>query len=90
MAKPFRHLDNESQRDSSSKPRVARNELPWEHKSQAINPNGVVASREPRAATQSGLRIFLAVTQGSSVLATLGYMIQFLRDCKRPRLLGWS
>jgi len=46
----------ESQRDSSSKPRVARNELPWAPSLMDFNPNGVVADD----------------SQGSSFLATLG------------------
>jgi hypothetical protein len=35
----------ESQRDSVSKPRVARNELPWVIGPKTINPNGVAPSR---------------------------------------------
>src|SRR5439155_26627513 len=35
--------NNESQRDSDSKPRVARNELPWVRPPSSHNPNGVAA-----------------------------------------------
>ena len=38
----------ESQRDSAPKPRVARNELPWERFGTGHNPNGV-ASRSPQS-----------------------------------------
>ena len=76
--------NDESQRDSGLKPRVARNELPWERWSQANNPNGVAARREKRGATPLGLKTFTATTQGSSFLATLGWVTQSLWDC-RPR-----
>src|SRR2546427_151766 len=36
--------ERQSQRDSDPKPRVARNELPWDLPSQRHNPNGVAAS----------------------------------------------
>ena len=37
----------ESQRDSASKPKVARHELPWGARESANNPNGVVANATP-------------------------------------------
>src|SRR6266576_964360 len=38
----------QSQRDCATKPRVARNELPWVWARMACNPNGVVAARNCR------------------------------------------
>ena len=73
--------NGESQRDSGSKPKVARNELPWVSAAHVNNPNGVVARRRKRGATPLGLRTFTATTQGSSCLATLGWMTQSLWDC---------
>ena len=35
----------ESQRDSDSKPKVARHELPWEIAGNSVNPNGVATRR---------------------------------------------
>src|SRR6266550_1260561 len=71
----------ESQRDSGSKPRVARNELPWERWAKAHNPNGVVAGPRNPDTTPLGLKTALATTQGSSFLATLGWKTQSLWDC---------
>ena len=42
----------ESQRDSATKPRVARNELPWGNGSEEQNPNGVSASVNVRRVSQ--------------------------------------
>ena len=44
----------ESQRDSGSKPRVARKELPWGRFENAPNPNGVAARWLQRDATPLG------------------------------------
>jgi outer membrane lipoprotein-sorting protein len=41
--KTFGLANAKSQRDSGSKPRVARNELPWKNAPQTDNPNGVAA-----------------------------------------------
>jgi hypothetical protein len=71
----------ESQRDSDSKPRVARDELPWEKWATANNPNGVVARRRQDDATPLGLKTPRTKTQGSSCLATLGWRTQSLWDC---------
>src|SRR5437899_4786775 len=38
-------VSGKSQRDFATKPRVARNELPWVKVRQAFNPEGVVAAR---------------------------------------------
>ena len=43
-ANAFGNSRAESQRDSGLKPRVARNELPWDIAASATNPNGVVAT----------------------------------------------
>jgi hypothetical protein len=77
----FGNYNDESQRDSGSKPKVARDELPWVSASHVNNPNGVVARRRNRGTTPLGLRTFTATTQGSSCLATLGWMTQSLWDC---------
>ena len=68
---PFGNSNAESQRDSGSKPRVARNELPWENAPQTDNPNGVAARHRKRDTTPLGLKTFPRPTQGSSCLATL-------------------
>ena len=71
----------ESQRDSVSKPRVASSELPWEREAAAANPNGVAASG-PRLKPQPrwGCSLLAQFTEGSSLLATLGWRTQSLRD----------
>ena len=69
---PFGNSRDESQRDFGSKPRVARNELPWETWPKANNPNGVVARRRRPDTTPLGLKSIRPGTQGSSFLATLG------------------
>jgi len=72
----------ESQRDSGSKPRVARHELPWENRADVANPNGVASvflvlqGHNPVGVADR----FLAVSQGSSCLATPGWRIQSLWD----------
>ena len=78
---PCGNPDAESQRDSGSKPKVARNELPWENAPQTGNPNGVVARRRKRDTTPLGLKTFSCPTQGSSFLATLGWRTQSRWDC---------
>ena len=80
--KPFRNSKAESQRDSGSKPRVARNELPWESGPPTHNPNGVVANPWKLDTTPLGLKTNPAVTQGGSCLATLDWRTQSLWDCK--------
>ena len=81
-------FNDESQRDSGLKPRVARNELPWAIGSLAHNPNGVASRFAHRAATPLGLKSSTTTTQGSSVraglanLATLGWGTQSLWDCR--------
>jgi len=62
----------ESQRDSGSKSRVARYELPWGTCGETNNPNGVAVQRPERDATPLELKSIRAWTQGSSFLATLG------------------
>ena len=79
---PFQGASAESQRDSGTKPRVARNELPWETAVTDHNPNGVAAHPRELAATPLGLKTFRFVTQGSSFLATLGWRTQSRWDCK--------
>ena len=81
----FSNSNYESQRDSSLKPRVARNELPWEEWSHDHNPNGVAARRGESWCNPVGVEIIRTVTQGSSFLATLGYETQSLWDCRNWR-----
>ena len=68
----------ESQRDSVSKPRVARHELPWVKVGAIFNPNGVVSRRHEWAATPLGLFLRATISQGSSCLATLVCCFVFL------------
>jgi hypothetical protein len=72
--------NDESQRDSGLKPRVARNELPWERRSLDRNPNGVAARRRTCDATPLGLKSSTTATRDGSFLATLGWMTQSLWD----------
>jgi hypothetical protein len=79
---PFGNCGDESQRDSGSKPKVARNELPWGTGRKTNNPNGVAAERLKPDATPLGLKTIGPGTQGSSLLATLGCKTQSLWDCR--------
>src|SRR6266496_1526901 len=79
---PFGNSEAESQKDSSAKPRVAKNELPWEKCVEATNPNGVAVLRRKPAATPSGLKSMRQATQGSSFLATLGWRTQSRWDSR--------
>jgi hypothetical protein len=76
---------NESQRDSDSKPKVGRNELPWGFCRETNNPNGVAAELLNRDTTPLGLKRFPLITQGRSFLATLGWMTQSRWDCRSAR-----
>ena len=80
--KATKNSRDESRRDSVTKPKVARNELPWERRAAANNPNGVAAWWRPGDATPLGLKTVRTPTQGSSFLATLGCSPQSLRDCR--------
>jgi hypothetical protein len=81
MEMPSGNSRVESQRDSDSKPMVARNELPWETWPKPTNPNGVAAWKWFDGATPSGLKEPGTCTQGSSFLATLGWTPQSRWDC---------
>jgi len=71
----------ESQRDSDSKPRVARHELPGVHSATRPQPQRGCAHRaSPEAATPLGLAVTRPFSQGSSCLATPGWRTQSLRD----------
>jgi hypothetical protein len=80
-------LAGESQRDSGSKPKVARHELPWVAVVRNFfNPNGVVAASwstvpQPRW----GWGNLIQLTQGSSFVATLGWRTQSRWDCRQRR-----
>ena len=68
----------ESQRDSGSKPKVARHERPWVNVVRNFsNPNGVVSvGRAQSPQPRWGWGNFYPLTQGSSFLATLGWRTQ--------------
>src|SRR5437879_986064 len=74
----------ESQRDYASKPRVARHELRWENVVRRLpTPTGLRPVRRARGHNPVGVvDFFLACTQGSSFLATLGWRTQSLWDWK--------
>ena len=80
---PFGKSIPESQRDSGSKPEVARNELPWENTHESDNPNGVGAWRLERVTTPLGFKMLAGPAQGSSFLATplLGWRTPSRWDC---------
>src|SRR5207245_5836354 len=95
-AAPHRHL--QSRRDCVLQPRVARNELPWGmsacasqlRRSCAINGNNAMPQSLRRGllirgvgATSSRLRgVLPEVSQGSSFLATLGFIAESLWDSR--------
>ena len=83
----FGNFDDESQRDSGSKPGVARDELPRVAADPAFNPNGVAPRCLRRVTTPLGLLTCGRLTQGSSFLATLGWTAQSLWDCRSQSLL---
>ena len=85
---PFGNSSAESQRDSGVKPRVARDELPWEMAPTGDNPNGVAAGAGSVRHNPVGVGPSRAGTQGSSLLATLGWQTQSLRDCRTQVLSG--
>src|SRR6266478_533370 len=74
----------ESQRDSATKPRVARNELPWDHAPgstttlKGLWPTGTGSAARPQP--RWGCETPAAFTQGSSSLATLGFIAESLWD----------
>src|SRR6266436_732547 len=74
----------ESQRDSATKPRVARNELPWDHAPgstttlKGLRPTGTRSAARPQP--RWGCETPAAFTQGSSSLATLGFVAESLWD----------
>src|SRR6266704_5874987 len=81
--KPFGNSSGESQRDSATKPRVARDELPWVKVAGVSQPQrgcGLVALPLPLATTLSGLSSIRRISQGSSFLATLGFVAESLWD----------
>ncbi len=57
--RPFGHTNPESQRDSGSKPKVARHELPWENAPGTDNPNGVAAWWRTKSLCNFPARFFL-------------------------------
>src|SRR2546425_9881623 len=96
LAAPYTHL--QSRRDCVLQPRVARNELPWVmsacapqlRRSCAINRNNAIPQSLRRellirgvGATSSSLRgVMPEVSQGSSLLATLGFIAESLWDSR--------
>src|SRR5205823_11880411 len=79
---PYPYL--QSQRDCVTQPRVARNELPWvkvPDNSQPQRGCGMVLFPLSSATTLSGLSsMSRAFSQGSSSLATLGFVTESLLD----------
>lgn len=67
----------------SPNPRVARIEQLWEITSREDYPNGVVARRRQDDSTPSGLKSPWQETQGSSSLATPGWVTQSLWDSRK-------
>ena len=76
--------DFQSQRDCVFQPRVARDELPWVRRAKhpqpqpGLRPSPLFSSHS--AATPSGLYSLFHFPQGSSFLATLGFMSESLWD----------
>jgi hypothetical protein len=83
---------SQSQRDCVLQPRVASSELPWERGVQkASNPNGVAASSDDwRPQPRWGWRLLVQFTQGSSLLATLGFETESLWDSSARRCDLWG
>src|SRR5205814_6971332 len=81
-APPYPYL--QSQRDCVTQPRVARNELPWVKVTDNSQPQrgcGMVLFPLSSATTLSGLApMWRAFSQGSSFLATLGFVAESLWD----------
>ncbi len=77
----------QSQRDCVLQPRVARNELPWVTVTvgKISNPNGVASFDSRRAATPLGLCAIGTHSQGSSFLATLGFVPESRWDSPKRR-----
>src|SRR6185369_16075665 len=74
----------QSQRDCVPKPRVARNELPWGNGGKTKPQRGFgFGERAPRVATPLGLFFCAPLTQGSSFLATLGFVTESRWDSKK-------
>ena len=83
---------SQSQRDSVSKPRIGSSELPWVNWTRRRQPQrgcGLQSSLE--AATPLGLDAFWTpFSQGSSLLATLGWRTQSLWDSSARRCDLWG
>src|SRR6266568_391397 len=78
---PYPHL--QSRRDCVTQPRVARNELPWVKRPMIHNPNGVAAwfyFRGRRPQPFQGCLRWRPFSQGSSFLASLGFIAESLWD----------
>ena len=70
----------QSQRDCVIQPRVARHEPHWVFVGMVFSPNGVVSRLSKPATTRLGLLACDAISQGSSCLATLGFVPEPLWD----------
>src|SRR5258708_36982884 len=81
---PYTHF--QSRRDCVLQPRVARNELPWEIVPRYANPERVAATvccTEQGNTGRNPFRVDASLrlpTQGSSFLATLGFVPESLWD----------
>src|SRR5260370_23522142 len=72
---------SQSRRDCALQPRVARNELPWEIVQTASQPQrGCGRALHPRTQLRSSWLALARYAQGSSFLATLGFVAESLWD----------
>jgi hypothetical protein len=71
----------QSQRDCVLQPRLRACELPWEIAQTISQPQGGYGrARVPRTQPRWGLLLFARLTQGSSCLATLGFIAESFWD----------
>ena len=76
----------QSQRDCVPKPRIARHELPWGNGSERQKPQrgfGFGGCCTALVATPWGLFFCAPLTQGSSFLATLGFVAESRWDSRK-------
>src|SRR2546422_2233528 len=80
----------QSRRDCALQPRVASNEQPWDHESNAAQPQrGCVGQPRLKPQPRRGCRLSDHVSQGSSCLATLGFGPESLWDSRSVPSKMW-